>query len=157
MIESRDFEDLFELLNANEVEYLVVGGYAVAVHSRPRFTDDLDLFVSRSEVNTDRLMTALSAFGYGPPELTAERFRVRNRVIQLGVPPYRIDVLTSIKGVQFDDAWPRRKRGRYGRQEVFFIGRDDLIASKAAAARPKDLEDLRVLRASGDGSGQDAG
>jgi hypothetical protein len=65
MIESRDFEDLFELLNANEVEYLVVGGYAVAAHSRPRFTDDLDLFISRSRANTERLMTAMGTFGYG--------------------------------------------------------------------------------------------
>jgi Nucleotidyltransferase of unknown function (DUF6036) len=146
MIESRDFEDLFELLNANSVQYLVVGGYAVAVHARPRYTDDLDVFVSRSSDNAERLIKVMTEFGYGPPELTADRFKVPRRVIQLGLPPHRVDILTSIKGVEFQAAWHRKATGRYGAQTVNFIGKEDLIKSKQAAGRPKDLEDLRVLR-----------
>lgn len=143
MTESRDFEDLFASLNAHEVRYLVVGGYAVAIHARPRFTDDLDLFISRAAENATRLTDALADFGYGPPEVAPDRFLRPNRIIQLGIPPHRVDILTSIKGVTFDACWTGRMTGKYGGQEVSFIGRSDLVASKEAAG--KDLEDLRLL------------
>jgi len=146
MIESTDFEDLFALLNAHEARYLVVGGYAVAVHARPRFTDDLDLLVPMEQNDVDRLCAALAEFGYGPPELTPATFLDPDRLVQLGVPPYRIDLLTSILGVEFDAAWANRFVGRYGSQNVNFIGRSDLILAKQAAGRPQDIEDLRILR-----------
>jgi len=146
MIESTDFEDLFALLNAHEARYLVVGGYAVAVHARPRFTDDLDLLVPMEQNDVDRLCAALAEFGYGPPELTPATFLDPGRLVQLGVPPYRIDLLTSILGVEFDAAWANRFVGRYGSQNVNFIGRSDLILAKQAAGRPQDIEDLRILR-----------
>jgi hypothetical protein len=146
MIESTDFEDLFASLNAHEVRYLVVGGYAVAVHARPRFTDDLVLLVSMERSDVDHLCAAMAEFGYGPPELTPSTFLNPDRIVQIGVPPSRVDLLTSILGVEFDAAWENRFVGRYGAQAVNFIGRSDLIAAKEAAGRPQDLEDLRVLR-----------
>jgi hypothetical protein len=146
MIEPTDFEELFALLNAHEARYLVIGGYAVAVHARPRFTDDLDLLVPMEPDDVQRLCAALAEFGYGPPHLTSSTFFNPDRLVQIGVPPYRVDILTSILGVEFEAAWEGRFVGRYGNQEVTFMGRRDLISAKEAAGRPQDLEDLRVLR-----------
>jgi len=132
-------------LNAHDARYLVVGGYAVAVHARPRYTDVLDLFISREDDDIVRLCAAFDEFGFGPPDLTPEMFKVPDRVIQLGLVPYRVDLLTSVDGITFEPAWSRKIAGRYGEESVYFVGKEDLIMSKKAAGRPKDMEDLRVL------------
>ena len=146
MIESKDFEELFGLLNAHDVRYLVVGGYAVAAHARPRFTDDLDLFVPNGEEDSIRLCTALAEFGFGPPEVVPALFQVKDRIVQIGLPPFRVDFLTTIPGIDFEISWGRRYTKSYGPHPAHFVCREDLIASKIAADRPKDREDLRVLR-----------
>ncbi|MBI4617764.1 MAG: hypothetical protein HY720_29395 [Planctomycetes bacterium] len=141
---SRDFEDFLELLERNQVEYLVVGGYAVAFHSTPRYTKDIDILVRAARKNATRVLAAISEFA-GPPDVSAERLARPDLVLMMGLPPTRIDVLTSIDGCDFARAWRRRVRGRYGSQEVWFIGRKDLIAAKKAAAREQDLLDLKRL------------
>ncbi len=142
---SPDFEEFFAFLNSNEVRYLVVGGYAIAVHANPRYTDDLDIFVARNRENATRLLDALKDFGFGESGLDCDSLMKPNQVIQLGRPPFRIDLLTSIDGVEFEEAWPNRFIGKYGGQTVHFIGREDLIRNKRSAGRARDLADLEDL------------
>lgn len=146
---SRDFEELFACLNARGVRALIVGGYAVAFHAKPRYTKDIDVLIEPSAENAARLVDALNDFGFGGLGLTTEDFTKLGNVIQLGYPPNRVDVLTAITGVTFDDAWSSRVAGMYGSEAVFYIGRDALARNKAAAGRPQDLADLAVLVRSG--------
>lgn len=143
-----DFEGFLELLNTHAVEYLVIGGYAVGFHAVPRFTKDLDVLVRPQPANAERVIAALTAF-IGPPDISVERLSSPDLVLMLGIPPTRIDVLTSISGVAFEEAWPRRVEGPYGGQTVWFIGREDLIAAKLAAGREQDLIDVRRLEQAG--------
>ena len=140
-----DFEEFFALLNEHEVRYLIVGGYAFAIHARPRFTDDLDIFLWVEEENARRALEALKAFGFGDLPLSLSDFLKPNQIIQIGHPPLRIDLLTSIEGVQFEDAWERRVTATYGSETVYFISREDLIRNKQAAGRKQDLSDLEYL------------
>jgi hypothetical protein len=133
------------LFNAHHVEYLIVGGYALAFHGAPRFTGDLDIFVKPDAVNAQRILTALEAFGFASVGLTPSDFERPDQVIQLGVPPVRIDLITSITGVSWDEAWAGRVAGRYGDMPVSFIGREQFIANKRATGRTKDMADLAVL------------
>lgn len=100
---NRDFREFFESLNDNGVRYLVVGGYAVSLHGHPRYTKDIDIWFERSEENAKRIMLALRKFGFGSLGLTVEDFQVPNQVVQLGHPPNRIDLLTSLDGVDFEE------------------------------------------------------
>jgi hypothetical protein len=140
-----DFRELLALFNAHHVEYLIVGGYALAFHGAPRFTGDLDIFVKPDAVNAHRILTALEAFGFASVGLTPSDFERPDQVIQLGVPPVRIDLITSITGVSWDEAWAGRVAGRYGDMPVSFIGREQFITNKRATGRPKDVADLEVL------------
>jgi hypothetical protein len=140
-----DFRELLALFNAHHVEYLIVGGYALAFHGAPRFTGDLDIFVKPDAVNAHRILTALEAFGFASVGLTPSDFERPDQVIQLGVPPVRIDLITSITGVSWDEAWAGRVAGRYGDMLVSFIGREQFITNKRATGRPKDVADLEVL------------
>lgn len=142
---SRDFEDLLAYFNARGVEYLVVGAHAFAFHGKPRFTKDLDLFVRSSSDNARRVLSALDAFGFGSVGLTEEDFLEPEHIIQLGVAPNRVNLITSITGVSFDDAWEGRVAGSYGAQPVFYLGREELIRNKRAAGRSQDLADLEWL------------
>ena len=143
-----DWLDLLNDLTNAEVRFLVVGAHALAAHGIPRGTQDLDVWIERTEENAARVWRALASFGapldsvdLGPADLVS-----RNTVLQLGVPPNRIDLLTSISGVaEFADAWGRRLEGRVRGRTFPFLGRDDLIANKKAAGRPKDLADLAAL------------
>ncbi|MBK9096941.1 MAG: hypothetical protein IPM14_02240 [bacterium] len=141
----KDFEDFIELLNKNEVKYLVVGGYAFAIHAFPRFTNAIDIFTLSTKINVDKIIAGLKEFGFDISAISAEDLLKKDKVIQLGEPPYRIDILTSIDGVNFDDAWQRKVTGKYGDQDLYFISKEDLIKNKRASGRKKDLDDLNEL------------
>lgn len=142
---SKDFEELFELFNGHKVKALVVGGYAFSFHAKPRYTKDIDILVEPSVENAQRLIAALEEFGFGGLGLSAEDFSKPGQIIQLGHAPARVDLLTSIKGIDFERAWEGRVKGRFGSQQVFYIGLDDLIRNKKAVNRPLDRADVSVL------------
>lgn len=142
---SRDFEEFFGLLDSNKVRYVIVGGYAFAIHARPRYTGDIDVFVDASPDNAEKVIKTLSEFGFGDVDISMGDLTRPDQVIQLGNPPLRIDILTSISGVSFAEAWKNKVSGMYGRQQVFFIGKKDLIENKKASGRKKDLLDLEDL------------
>jgi len=127
------------------VKYLVVGGYAYAIHVEPRFTKDLDVFLKRDQKNAQKMDQVLHDFGFGSLGLTGDDFLEAGQVIQLGNPPFRIDLLTSISGVKFEEAWENKISGKYGEQTVFFIGKEELRENKKATGRKSDLEDLDRL------------
>jgi len=135
------------LLNSQKVEYLVIGGHAVAFHGYPRLTGDIDFFVRATRENGERILRVLGDFGFGDLGLELGDFTTPGRVIQLGRPPNRIDLLTSISGVEFDEAWSTRAAGELGDHSVFFLGRDALLRNKAASDRDKDRLDLKKLLA----------
>ena len=141
----RDFEQFIELLNKNEVSYLVVGGYAFAIHAFPRFTNDIDILILIEDTNADKLIKVLSEFGFNSLEFKKEDFLSSNKIIQLGNPLFRIDILTSIDGVDFNEAWDRKIVAKYGDQNIYFISKEDLIKNKTASGRKKDLDDLDHL------------
>jgi hypothetical protein len=140
-----DWKEFLELLNSNEVEYLIVGAHARAFHGVPRYTRDLDIFVRISPANAIRLEQTLRAFGFASTGLAADDFLVPGRVIQLGVEPYRIDLLTSISGVEFGDAWSDRVAGELDGVPVSFLSVRAFRQNKLAAGRPKDFADLADL------------
>lgn len=141
----RDFKELLELFNANEVEYLIVGGYALAFHGAPRFTGDIDLLVKAESENARRILNALNQFGFGSVDLSEIDFIAPDKVVQLGMPPVRIDILTSLTEVDWVKAWTNKVAGRYGDTPVCFISKGDLIANKRALGRQKDLADIEAL------------
>jgi len=143
-----DFEEFIASLNAHRVRYLVVGGYAVGFHARPRATKDIDVLVDRAAPNARRTRAALVDFlGGAAPNITVAKLQSPRTLVVLGIAPVRIDVLTSVDGIaSFSAAWKRRVEGSYGRALAHFVSLADLIASKQAAGRPQDLADLDVLR-----------
>ncbi len=142
-----DLSEFVGLLNSHGVEYLVVGGHAVAFHGHPRLTGDIDFFLRATDENAELVLAVLEAFGMGQLGLTASDLTTEGRVIQLGRPPNRIDLLTSISGVSFEDAWPTRVSGQLGEHTVSFIGWDELIRNKNASDRDKDRLDVKKLNA----------
>jgi len=140
-----DFKELLELLNAHGVEYVIVGGYAVAFHGAPRYTRDLDLYVRPTPQNAERVLVALRKFGFGDLDLTLSDFVAPDRVVQLGVPPVRVDFVTSIDGVSWERVWENHAAGSYADVPVKFIGRQELIANKRASRRTIDLADTEAL------------
>lgn len=144
---NRDFRDLLAAFSAHDVRFLIVGGYAVTFHSRPRFTKDLDLWVDPTPENSQRVAAALSAFG-APLQahgVVAQDFTVRGTVYQLGMQPNRVDVLTAIEGLEFGPCHARRVDARFGDVPVAYLSRDDLITNKRAVGRPQDLLDADEL------------
>ena len=145
MAESPHYKELLQLLNEFEVEYLIVGGFAVMKYGEPRYTKDLDVWVHTSPHNSARLVGALKKFG-APLEhdrITAETFTEKQLVYQIGIAPVRVDILTEITGVQFHDAWKRRVASTFFGVPVHFISWDDLVANKQALGRSSDLKDLK--------------
>ncbi len=142
---AKDLREFIQLLNSHGVEFLVVGAYALAFHGHPRYTGDIDLLVRSSAGNAARIEHVLADFGFGSLGLSAADFLVPDRIVQLGLPPNRIDLLTSIGGVGFDEAWNGCIPAELDGLPVRFLGRDALIRSKRAAGRPKDLADLAAL------------
>jgi len=141
----QDFKDFLRLLAAHCVDYAIVGGYAVARHGHPRFTGDLDILIDPAPGNIGRLLETLQEFGFGSLELTQNDFLRPERVVQLGVPPLRIDLLTSVDGVTNAEVFANRVIDRDAEMTVCFIGRDQLIKNKKATGRPKDIADIEEL------------
>jgi hypothetical protein len=141
-----DFLDMLSALNEVKAEYVIVGAHAVAAHGSPRATGDLDIWIQATRENAERVLEALRRFGAPLYDLTVEDLSSPDVVFQIGVPPVRIDILTSVSGVDFDTAWKRKAVIEVERLQVYCIGKEDLIANKLAAGRPKDLADAAALR-----------
>jgi len=140
-----DFEELLGLLEEHKIEYLIIGGYAVAFYGYPRFTKDIDIFYHISPANIQKLQKALLVFGFSFEELPEELFRSKGNIITFGVEPIRIDIINEIAGVTFDNAWIKRVRGKYGKVEVNFISKQDLIKNKTSTPRLQDKADAEKL------------
>ncbi len=141
----KDLREFIELLNTLEVRYVLVGGYAVAYHGYPRYTGDIDFFVDISGDDPQRLAEALRLFGFEDTGLNAQFFTTENQIIQLGVPPNRIDLITAISGVTFEEAWSSREIGELDGLPIPIISRELLKRNKQSSGRPKDLIDLEYL------------
>lgn len=142
---TKDSREFVECLLSNKVEFLIVGALAVSWHGFPRYSGDIDFFVRAGRENASRLLAALEQFGFGGLGLAVEDLSTENRVIQLGVEPNRIDLMTSLSGVTFEDAWESRAVATIDGIEVSFIGREALIRNKLASGRSKDLIDADEL------------
>ncbi len=141
----QDYKELFASLNSQNVKYVIVGAYALAFHGHPRFTGDIDILVQPAADNAGRVIRALEDFGFSFPDLTADDFKTSDNVIQLGVPPVRVDLLTTITGVEWNQVDKHKVPGTYGDIPVWFLSREDLIQNKRASGRRKDLADLEAL------------
>ncbi|NJL28133.1 MAG: hypothetical protein HC897_09655 [Thermoanaerobaculia bacterium] len=146
VVTNKNFEDLFECLNRRGVRALVVGAHAVAFHAKPRYTKDVDILVEPSVENAERILQALVDFGFGGLDLSVDDFSRPGVIVQLGIAPNRVDLITSLGGVSFVEAWAGKVAGRYGRWPVFYIGLAELRRAKQAAGRPQDLADLEWLK-----------
>ena len=151
---SNDLQEFIRLLNAEAVEYLIVGAWALAFHGRPRYTGAVDILVRREPASAARMMRVIEAFGFGKTGVAAADFLRENYVIQLGIEPNRIDLLTGISGVEFEEGWQSRVAGELGGQTVYFLSRDLLIRNKLASGRDKDIADARLLERARDSHSQ---
>ena len=141
-----DFKDLLQAFNDERVKYMIIGGYAVIKHTEPRFTKDLDLWVSPEKENAEKVYAALVKFGAPITDLTPNDFTEQDFFFTMGIAPNRIDLLFDLKGVESEEAWRRGVKGNLGDLEVVFIGREDLIRNKETAGRLQDLADAEKLR-----------
>lgn len=141
----KDFREFIALLNRHDVRYLIIGGFAYSFYAEPRYTKDIDILIEQSVGNSKKILKALKDFGFTDVDLTEKDFMESGQVIQLGVAPVRIDILTSIKGMDFLSFWDNRVVGRYGDIDVFFISKKDLIRCKRASGRKQDLADIEKL------------
>ena len=149
---NRDFVEMLSALIEARASFIVVGAHALAAHGVPRATGDLDIWVRNDDENAGRVVAALEAFGAPLFDLTREDLNKPGTIFQIGVPPSRIDILTSISGVSFDEAWPDRTLIDVGGLEVPVLGKKHFITNKRATGRPKDLSDLALLDESEQGN-----
>jgi len=150
MLTSPDFKELLSLLEKHKVRYLVVGGYAVMKYTEPRFTKDLDLWISTDKENSKAVYAALKEFGAPLKGLSPADFTQEGYFYQMGNPPFRLDVMMSIPGVTFETAWSNREKVQVEGLAIPFISKADLIKAKEAGGRPQDLIDAKELRKAGD-------
>ena len=141
----KDYEEFLESLNKHSVRYCIIGSYALAYHAKPRYTKDIDILIEASSENAKKLLNALSDFGFGSLDLSVEDFTQEGKIIQLGYEPVRIDIMTSLKDLNFSDIWRNRVQSFYGNQTVNFIDRQSLIKSKQSSKRTQDKADLELL------------
>jgi len=144
----KDFDEFLKLLNHHKVRYVIVGGYALSAHLLPRATKDLDILIEASENNAKKIVEALREFGFSLSNLETKELMSPEVIIQLGRPPVRIDVLTSITGVKWDEVWKNRKKWFFGKSQIptYFIGKNQLIKNKMATGREQDLLDVKKLK-----------
>ena len=142
---SKDFKEFLELLNENKVKYLVVGGYAVAFHGHPRYTRDIDVWIELSPDNANNILNALKEFGFGSLGLKPDDFLESDQIIQLGYPPNRIDILTSLKDLKFEDCYKTKVEVEIHGLHIDFIYIENLKKNKRATGRPQDLADAENL------------
>ncbi|MEL6457644.1 MAG: hypothetical protein AAFQ91_05250 [Cyanobacteria bacterium J06621_15] len=143
---NQDFKEFIQLLNDNQVKYLVIGGYAVAVHGHPRYTKDIDIWIEMSLENSQNIMLALAEFGFGNLGLTTEDFQKSDQIIQLGYPPNRIDLITTPDGIDFETCYQSKIEVIIDNISVNFIDLNNLRKNKQASARLQDLADLENLQ-----------
>ncbi len=141
----QDFRDLLELFNKHQVEFIIVGAYALGFHGAPRYTGDLDVFVKPDTINAGNIIHALHEFGFGSVGLKTADFERKGQIVQLGFPPVRVDILTSLTGISWEQARSGRVKGQFGDLMVHYIGRDEFVANKRALGRKKDLADLEAV------------
>ncbi len=140
-----DFEEFLRLLEKNNVEYVIVGGYAVAFHGYPRFTKEIDIFYNPAESNTRKIRQSLIEFGFDPEEIPIQIFSPET-ILNFGIEPVRIDLLNKIDGVSFSEAIEHSVRGNYGNQKVTYIGINQLMRNKNSTGRLQDAADMEKLR-----------
>jgi len=140
-----DFKEFLKLLNAHQVEYLLIGGYAVGYHGYPRATVDMDIWIAMHPDNADRIVAVLKEFGFDPPELSPDMFLKEWQIIRLGVPPVRIEIATTISGVNFSECYTERVTDVLDGVEVNLISLKHIKANKKASGRHQDLADLEKL------------
>ncbi len=145
MFVNSDFSDLLKIFNDNNVRYLVIGGYAVIQYAEPRYTKDLDLWISTDVTNAGAVYKALREFGAPLAGMTEADFAEEGYFYQMGVPPVRVDILMGIPGVEFEQAWQKRVDVDFAGLPVSFIAKEDLVAAKRAAGRPQDIIDADLL------------
>lgn len=145
MIINPDFKEFIQLLNENKVDYLIIGGYALAFHGYPRFTQDIDFWVWADAENAKRITKVLDEFGFTSLEINEYDFLDEDSMIQLGFPPNRIDIINQIDGVNFLEAFSEKEIFEDGEIRINFIGLDQLIQNKKASGRLKDLADVQTL------------
>lgn len=143
---SQDFKEFVELLNKKEVDYLIVGGYAVGIHGYPRYTGDLDIWINATRQNARKMVAVLTEFGFDSFGLTEEDFTKLGNVIQMGYPPFRIDILTTIDGVRFKDCYKNKIVVLHDEITLDVIGIEDLRRNKKVSGRLKDIDDLENLK-----------
>lgn len=143
---SADWKEFIELLNSRGVEYVIVGAHSLAFHGRPRYTGDLDILVKPTPETSEKMAAVLAEFGFAESGFNPSDFLEPDQIIQLGRPPYRIDLLTGISGVETDDAFATRISAELSGLPVFILSKDLLIQNKRAVGRPQDLADLDALR-----------
>jgi predicted nucleotidyltransferase len=142
---NKDFVEFVNLLNKHDVNYMIVGGYALALHGKPRQTGDLDIWIDKGKMNAEKMLHVIRDFGFGSLGLKEEDFLKENAIIQLGYPPVRIDILNVIDGIKFKEALSHRLTQNIDGVILPFIGKDDLIKNKKAAGRSQDLTDIKEL------------
>ena len=143
---SSDYEDMFKVLNKYKVKYLVVGAYAVIYYTEPRYTKDIDILIKTDPENAFKTYEALKEFGAPLKGISTQDFANKNNVYQIGIPPVRIDIISGIKNIDFDAAWEKRVKTKYGSQVINIVGMDELIKSKKRLSRVHDREDTEKLR-----------
>jgi hypothetical protein len=140
-----DFKEFLKLLNVHQVEYLLIGGYAVGFHGYPRATADMDIWIALSPANADRIVAALREFGFNPPDLSPQLFLKQWQIIRMGVPPVRIEIATTISGVDFNDCFAMRVVAELDGVKTNLISLPHLKMNKKASARHQDIADLEHL------------
>ena len=144
---SPDFKEFIELLNAHNVQYLIVGGYALAFHGHPRYTKDIDVWIAANTENAERMLKVLTDFGFSSLALSLQDFLEEDNIIQLGFPPNRIDILTSVDGIEFENSTPQSSVIEVDGVNIHLIGIHNLIENKTDSGRLQDLADVEKLQA----------
>ena len=144
---SPDFKEFIELLNAHNVQYLIVGGYALAFHGHPRYTKDIDVWIATNTENAERMLKVLTDFGFSSLALSQQDFLEKDNIIQLGLPPNRIDILTSVDGIEFENSIHQSSVLEVDGVNIHLIGIHNLIENKIASGRLQDLADVEKLQA----------